>query len=246
MNKINELINNLKNPEVRNSISNNLKEKQEEFLESTLGKIINTGIDVGIKAVLPNWLEDEIIEIKDSVLNDGFKSGVKMAINKAIDMGKAMEGIVTGNFESISQIKSVIKKGGLLDSISKLLDNVIDWAKKSKKISSSTAKLIKSSKKTILENIEKNIDNSLENQVTAIEKIDGYIEKWNNYYKAQDLTNMKKIYTRIEKEMEKIVPIQDVLNRVGKVENLQELIVNNGGNFNLSEEEIELSTMLAY
>ena len=26
---------------------------------------------------------------------------------------------------------------------------------------------------------------------------------------------MKKIYTRIEKEMEKIVPIQDVLNRSG-------------------------------
>lgn len=246
MNKIGELINNLKNPEVRKNISNNLKERQEDFLESTLGKIINTGIDVGIKAVLPNWLEDEIIEIKDSVLNDGFKSGVKMAINKAIDMGKAIEGVFTGNFESISQIKSVIKSGGLLDGISKLLDNVIDWAKKNKKISSSTAKLIKSSKKTILENIENNIDNSLQNQVTAIEKIDGYIEKWNNYYKAQDLTNMKKIYNRIEKEMEKIIPIQDVLNKVGQVEILQELIVNNGGDFNLSQEELELSEILIY
>ena len=246
MNKINELINNLKNPEVRNEISNNLKEKQEEFLESTLGKIINTGIDVGIKAVLPDWLEDEIIEIKDSVLNDGFKEGVQLAISKAIDMGKAIEGIFTGNFESISQIKSVIKSGGLLDGISKLLDNVIDWAKKNKKISSSTAKLIKSSKKTILESIEKNIDNSLENQVIAIEKIDGYIEKWSNYYNAQDLTNMKKTYTRIENEMKRIIPIQDVLNRVEQVENLHELIVNNGGNFNLTEEELKLSTMLVY
>ena len=109
MKKINELINDLKSPEVRNDISNNLKEKQEEFLESTLGKIINTGIDVGIKAVLPDWLEDEIIEIKDSILNDGFKSGIQTTINKAIDMGKAIEGIFTGNFESISQIKSVIK-----------------------------------------------------------------------------------------------------------------------------------------
>ena len=57
---------------------------------------------------------------------------------------------------------------------------------------------------------------------------------------------MKKIYTRIENEMKKIIPIQDVLNKVEQVENLQELIVNNGGNFNLSEEEIELSTMLVY
>lgn len=246
MKKINELINDLKSPEVRNDISNNLKEKQEEFLESTLGKIINTGIDVGIKAVLPDWLEDEIIEIKDSILNDGFKSGIQMTINKAIDMGKAIEGIFTGNFESISQIKSVIKSGGLLDSISKLLDNVIDWAKKNKKINSSTAKFIKASKKTILETIENNIDNSLKNQVTAIEKLNGYIEKWTNYYNAQDLTNMKKIYTRIKNEMEKIIPIQDVLNRVEQVENLHELIINNGGDFNLSEEELELSTMLVY
>lgn len=246
MNKIGELINNLKNPETREEISNNLKVKQDEFLESNLGKIINTGIDVGIRAVLPEWLEDEFIEIKDSVLNDGFKSGVQMAINKAIDMGKAIEGIFTGNFENLSQIKAVIKSGGLLDTISKLLDNVITWAKDEKLINSSTAKLIKSSKKTIMKSIEDSIDNSLEDQVTAIEKIDGYIEKWNNYYKEQDLTNMKKIHTRIQKEIEKVIPIEDVLKRVEKLENIHEIIVNNGGDFNLSEEELELSAMLVY
>ena len=147
MNKLGELINNLKNPEVRNEIANNLKEKQEEFLESTLGQIVNTGIDVGIRSVLPEWLEDEMIEIKDSVLNDGFKSGVQMAISKAIDLGKAIQGIFTGNFENLSQIKAVIKSGGLLDTISKLLDNVITWAKDEKLINSSTAKLIKSRNK---------------------------------------------------------------------------------------------------
>lgn len=246
MNKLGELINNLKNPEIREEISNNIKERQDEFLESTLGQIINTGIDVGIRAVLPEWLEDEMIEIKDTVLNDGFKEGVQIAINKAIDMGKVIEGIFTGNFESISQIKSVIKSGGLLDTISKLLDNVINWAKEEKIISSSTAKLIKSSKKTILKSIEDSIDNSLEDQVTAIEKIDGYIEKWNNYFNEKDLTNMKKINTRIQKEMEKIIPIKDVLDKVEKLENLHQLIVNNGGEFNLSEEELELSSMLVY
>ena len=246
MNKIGELINNLKNPEVREEISNNLKEKQEEFLESTLGQIVNNAIDVGIRAVLPEWLEDEIIEIKDSVLNDGFKEGVQMAINKAIDMGKAIEGIFTGNFENLSQIKTVIQSGGLLDTISKLLDNVITWAKDQKLISSSTAKLLKSSKKTILNNIENSIDNNLEDQVESIEKIDSYIEKWTNYYKEQDLTNMKKIYTRMQNELEKVLPIQDVLDKVEQIENLHELIVNNGGDFNLTEEELELSAMLVY
>ena len=241
-----EAINNLKDLELKEEKSNNLVEKQDNFLESTLGQIINTGIDVGIRAVLPEWLEDDFIEIKDSVLNDGFKEGVKIAINKAIDMGKAIQGIFTGNFENLSQIKAVIESGGLLDTISKLLDNVITWAKDEKIISSSTAKLIKSSKKTIMQSIEDSIDNSLEDQVTAIEKIDGYIEKWNNYYKDQDLTNMKKIHTRIQNELEKIVPIQDVLDKVENLSNIHELIVNNGGDFSLSEEEIELSAMLVY
>lgn len=169
-----------------------------------------------------------------------------MAINKAIDMGKAIEGIFTGNFENFSQIKAVIKSGGLLDTISNLLDNVITWAKDEKIISSSTAKLIKSSKKTIMQSIEDSIDNSLEDQVTAIEKIDGYIEKWNNYYKKHDLTNMKKIYTRMQKELEKVVPIENVLNRVENLENIHTIIVNNDGDFNLSEEELELSAMLVY
>lgn len=241
-----EAINNLKELELKEEKSNNLFKKQDEFLESTLGKIINTGIDVGIRAVLPEWLEDDFIEIKDSVLNDGFKEGIKIAINKAIDMGKAIQGIFTGNFENLSQIKAVIESGGLLDTISNLLDNVITWAKDEKLISSSTAKLIKSSKKTIMQSIENSIDDSLENQVTAIEKIDGYIEKWNNYYKEQDLTNMKKTYTRMKNEIEKVVPIQDVLDKFEKLGNLHELIVNNGGDFNLTEEEIELSTMLVY
>ena len=72
------------------------------------------------------------------------------------------------------------------------------------------------------------------------------IEKWNNYYKEHDLTNMKKIHTRIQNEMEKIIPIEDVLTRVEQLENMHELIVNSGGDFNFSEEELELSAMLIY
>lgn len=243
---INNLINNLKNPEIRAEISNNIKQKQKEFLESTLGQIINNGIDVGIRAVLPDWLEDEFIEMKDTVLNEGFKEGLQIAINKAIDVGKALQGIVTGNFESIEQVKIVIEKGGLLDTVSDLLDNVIKWAKEKKIISSKTAKLLKSSKKTILQAIEDNIDTSLTDQVASLEKIESYIEKWTNYYKEQDLTNMKKIHTRMTNELEKVLPIQSTLEKVEEINNLHELIINNGGDFNLTEEELELSAMLVY
>lgn len=244
---MNNLENNLsieKNTKIQNNNLENLEEKQMTFLETNLGKVVNGAIDIGIKAVLPDWLEDEMIEIKESVLNEGFKSGIETMVNKAINLGKKLQGIITGNFEDIDQIKSAVKKGGLVDSVSKLLDTVIDWAKKKKIISTSTAKLIKSGKKTIMQTIEDSINTNLENQVSSIEKINGYIEKWTNYFNKQDFTNMKKIYNKIEKEMESITPLQTVLEQVKQVENLQELIQNNGKNFNLTEEELALANML--
>lgn len=244
MKGIENILNNFKNRNIKNDLQNSLKKAQETFLESKIGHVVNAAVDIGIKIALPDWLEDEIIEIKNSVLNEGFKEGVQMAVSKAIKVGKSLEGIATGNFESISQIKSVLKRGGLVNSISKLLDEVISWAKNKKIISSTTARYIKAGKKIILENVEKSIEDNLENQVLSIEKIDEYIEKWNDYYKKQDFTNMKKIYNKMQKEMKKIVPLKSVLDNVESISNIQELLENNGRNFNLSKEELELANKL--
>lgn len=240
---LNNVFDKLNNNLVNNSLSK-IEEKSQNFFETNLGQVVNNAIDFGIRAILPNWLENDIIDIKNSVFNEGFKEGVQLAINKAIDMGKAIEGIFTGNFESVSQIKAVIKSGGLLDTLSKLLDSVIEFAKEEKIINTSTARLIKSNKNIIMQNIENSIDNSLLEQTEAIGKIDGYIEKWKDYFEKEDFTNMKKIYNKIEKQMESLVPIQSVLDKVEYVENLQQLIENNGKNFQLTEEEMELANML--
>lgn len=234
---------NINNNTINNALSK-IEEKKQNFLETKLGQVVNNAIDFGIKAILPEWLENDIIDIKDKVFNDGFKEGVQLAIDKAINMGKAIEGIFTGNFESVSQIKAVIKSGGLLDTLSKLLDSVINYAKEEGLINSRTAKLIKSNKNLIMQNIENSIDNSLLNQAEAIGKIEGYIEKWQSYFENQDFTNMKIIYNKIVKQMEDVVPIKRVLDKVEYVENLQQLIENNGNNFNLTEEELELANML--
>ena len=48
--------------------SQELSKSQNSFLQSTLGKIINTGLNIGIRALLPNVIEDQVIEIKDAIL----------------------------------------------------------------------------------------------------------------------------------------------------------------------------------
>ncbi len=79
------------NVEVENSKTNNVTyEEQKGFLETNLGKVINGGVNLGLRAILPDFLEDEVIEIKDSIITDGFSAGIKTAIDNVVDMGKSV------------------------------------------------------------------------------------------------------------------------------------------------------------
>lgn len=96
-----------------------------------------------------------------------------------------------------------------------------------------------------MKNIKTGVDNTLDNQVEAIEKLDKYITKWNQYYNEQNFVNMEYQYNKIEEYLKEVFPLEDVLKRARTVENLHELIKNKGRNFDLTQEEKELATMLA-
>ena len=128
--------------------------KQNDFLESTLWRVINIGLDTGIRSLLPDLIENQVIDIKNSIIKSGFKEGVKQAINSAIDFGKSTLGVITGNFENIGQAQNAIKNGGVIDSISTILDYAINFAINNKKIDSSIGKVIKKGKNAILNTIE--------------------------------------------------------------------------------------------
>jgi DNA polymerase III delta prime subunit len=96
-----------------------------------------------------------------------------------------------------------------------------------------------------MKTIKTGVDNTLDNQVEAIEKLDKYITKWNKYYNEQNFVNMEYQYSKIEEYLKEVFPLEDVLKRARAVENLHELIKNNGRNFDLTQEEKELATMLA-
>ena len=49
---------------------------------------------------------------------------------------------------------------------------------------------------------------------------------------------------KIEKEIENLAPIEKIIDNVKTIENLHTLIKNNGKDFNLTQEEIELSEKL--
>lgn len=222
----------------------NIETKQRDFLNTTLGKVINTGIDIGLRYILPNFLENQIIDIKNAILENGFKEGLKTGINSAIDVGKSASGIVTGDFENVSQIQMAVKNGGIIDTVSNLLDKAIEFSREKRVLDDSVCNLIKKGKNTILEQVSQSIEESLTSQIKAIEKLDKYCNDWNEYYKQKDFDGMDKEYSKMKKQFNNIVPLENTIKRTRTIENLHLLIKNNGKNFNLSEEEMKLAKKL--
>lgn len=228
--------------ELNNKIVN--EQTQKSFLETALGKTINTAVDIGIRSILPDFIDDQIINIKDNLLNYGLKEGITKTIDDAIDLGKSAVGIVTGNFENVSQMQTAVKTGGIIDGVSSLLDTVVDKVKNGGLINSTVAKTIKQGKDIILNNVESNINQMFSEQSQAVEYTDKYINNWKKYYEDKDFSGMEKEYTKIEKNLEKLVPVENTINAARKVEVLHNLIKNNGQNFNLSQEQVELAEKL--
>lgn len=69
-----EINNNNKNIKLKelNNQENKLEHEQKSFLETNLGQTINWGINLGIRSAVPDLIEDEVIEIKNALIQEGF------------------------------------------------------------------------------------------------------------------------------------------------------------------------------
>jgi len=244
--KLLEMSNNIEqNRGLTNQVSSIvIAKEQNNFLQSNLGGIINGAVDAGIRATLPDFIEEQVIEIKDTFLREGFSAGIQTAIDKALEVGKSMGGILTGDFKSILQVKDALQAGNLANGISEVLDSVLRKANEKNILSSNVTNAILTGKDLILGIMNKNLGHNFDQQIRSLEKINKYIDNWNKYYNRQDLKNMENQYKYIQKELRKVMPIEEIINKARQVENLHNLIKNKG-TFNISKYEVELAGQLA-
>lgn len=219
------------------------EKEQKSFLETTLGKTINAGLDLGLRVLLPDLIEDQVIDIKDTIIENGFGEGVKKAISSAVDLGKSVVGIFTGNFENISQAQTAVKDGGILDGISNVVDFALNKVKNIGVIPNVIVETIKQGKNVLLDNMANKIEDTFHQQLESIEKLQEYNQNWKGYYQNQNFEGMQREYHKIKEEIEKIIPLEQTIKETRQIENIHTLIENNNGNFNLSEEQLKLASI---
>lgn len=238
---------------IENSITNEMSientlvtaKEQNDFLQTTLGKTVNVALDVGLRWILPDLIENQVIEIKDTLLENGLKAGVDKAIESALDLGKSTIGILTGNFENMSQVQTAVEKGGIIDTVSKTIDTTLNACDRKGLLPNGIGKMIKTSKNVILDNISNNIEKTLTNQIKGVEKLDKYSQNWKQYYNSKNFTGMEKEYQKIKEELTNLVPLESTIKQARQIETLHKLIKNKGQDFNLSQEEIDLAKVFS-
>ena len=230
-----ELENNLNNS---NSIE--LENNQKNFFDGVMGKVVNKALDFGIRAILPDIIENQVINIKNALIENGINDGIKTTVESIMEMGKSFSGIFTGKFENISQVQNAVGSGGIIDTFSDILDKATNKIYEKGIINYNIKSLITKGKNIILNNMTNNIKTELNYQQNSIQYISKYVNNFNNYLSNKDFDGMTKEYNKIKNRMENIVPIENIIKDARKVELIYHLIKNNRKNFNLDNSELEL------
>ena len=141
-------------------------------------------------------------------------------------------------------MQTAVEKGGLIDGISTLLDTTLNAVSKAGILNQNVVNSIREGKNIILNNVQNNIEKEFVNQLNCVEKLNNYVNEWKINFKNKDFVKMEKNYKQIEKQLKNIAPVEKTINDARIVENIHKLIKNNGQNFNLSKEQIELAEKL--
>lgn len=218
--------------------------EQKNFLDTTLGKVVNTAVDLGLRWVLPDFVENQIIDVKNSLIRGGLKEGIDKAIDSAVELGKSVTGIFTGKFENVSQAQNAVKNGGIIDGISDALDTALSFTNKQGWIPREVTSMIRQGKNVILDNVSNNIETEFVSQLNSVEKLGKYENNWRKYYQEQNFEGMEREYQKIKDRLKEVLPIEQTLKQAREIENLHLLIRNNGQNFNLTQEQLALAGIL--
>ena len=103
---------------------------------------------------------------------------------------------------------------------------------------------LEKNKKIISNKVEEELDKKISNYVKLFKKNNEYINEWKEFYNSKDFKSMEKVYKKIQKNMKDIIPIEEKIKEIRELENLHLLIKKKGGDFNLTNEELELAKKL--
>ena len=215
----NQLTNDMKN----NEISKN----QNDFIGNMFKNAINFGVDLGLKSLLPDLIEDQVIDIKNSILEGGFKEGVNTLVKKVNEFKNSITGIFTSNFNNIEEIHTATKQGGIIKTVSKGLSKGIDAGVKSGAIPKSIGGILKAGKTTMLNEFSNSLESQMRKEIQKFDILNDLNKKWYDALDQRDFDKMTKYTEKISVLSKDLVKFSNIIEETKKIEELHNFIKEN-------------------
>ena len=99
-------------------------------------------------------------------------------------------------------------------------------------------------REAIITTVHQVLNSIFEHQMRAEARVIDNIRDWNNAYEQQNFELMESAYSNIRENLKMLMPLSEYLNEIGRIDNLHNLIRNNGNDFNISEYEQKTAELL--
>ena len=218
---------NLNNQLTNDIKTNEIIKNQNDFIGNMFKNAINFGVDLGLKSLLPDLIEDQVIDIKNSILEGGFKEGVDTLMKKVNEFKNSITGIFTGNFNNIQEINTATKQGGIIKTVSKGLSKGIDAGVKSGIIPKSIGGILKAGKKTMLNEFSNSLESQIRKEIQKFDTLNDLNKKWYDALDQRDFDKMTKYTEKISALSKDLVKFSNIINETKKIEELHNFIKEN-------------------
>lgn len=230
---------------MNNTLALNLNEEKEIVLEKQSKNILENISDAFSNAVkkgtelikLPdNWGEEvksglekiDIKEIGESVVETALKTGMKSL------------GMKTSTFNSLKNVVDAVREGDLKQGLDSGINAVVGMLK----IPTSIKTLIKNGKDVILDQVfEDELKTVMTKQKNTISRINKKCTQMEEAFQNNDTKTLDRISKTLKTDLEKVMPIKDVIKRGENVLNQYQLYKNKG-NKELTQDEVEVCKIL--
>lgn len=214
----------LENKRNENKLINTVA-KQNDNLNYILQNIINWSIDKGIKYLFPNLIGDKIVKIKNSILNSNTQEKITSGIQNIINMENKKSSISNKGNNDIQKIEEILNDPRTIEMLTEIVEKILNNMDNVK---------IKD-KSIVLKDIHKNLSKDITEQINSINNINNYSKDWYNFFEKENFNSMNKSFNKIKNELKNIAPIEEIIIKTKKIENLHELVKGKGGDFNITK-----------
>jgi len=224
-NEINEIIQNTKELAIDISKDNKMETLKQD-LTDTVEKTVDHAAKYVIKAMpVTDAVKDVLIDIKEAIKTKDIKEVLSTAVKSTIREGLEMLGLSKKSINSLSELKDIAKKGGLVTSIKNGIEVVESNYLKNNIVGDYVYKFFDKLKSYIMNNEFMKYLNSLIDKLE--QKKNQFLnkcEEWYNAYKNRDLDNLEELPQKLNGNKYVLSRYSDCIKENNVIQNITAMV----------------------